>query len=84
VDRTEVAVTAEPGKAARPGQHLLLIESMNMEHDVAAPADAEVKIVRLLPGLIDLVCARQCLLAPIGAYWRLLAPIGATEPARGA
>ncbi len=41
---------AEPGTAVRKGDTLLVIESMKLEHSLAAAHDATVKAVLVAPG----------------------------------
>jgi geranyl-CoA carboxylase alpha subunit len=45
-----IAVMAEPGAAVRKGDTLLVIESMKLEHSLAAAHDATVKAVLVAPG----------------------------------
>jgi 3-methylcrotonyl-CoA carboxylase alpha subunit/geranyl-CoA carboxylase alpha subunit len=45
-----IAVMAEPGTAVRKGDTLLVIESMKLEHSLAAAHDATVKAVLVAPG----------------------------------
>jgi len=48
-----LAVLAEPGRLVEPGQPLLILEAMKMEHAVAAPRRGKVVAFRVAPG--DLV-----------------------------
>ncbi|MCJ0761918.1 acetyl/propionyl/methylcrotonyl-CoA carboxylase subunit alpha [Variovorax terrae] len=45
-----IAVAAEPGATVRKGDTLLVIESMKLEHSLAAAQDATVKAVLVAPG----------------------------------
>jgi 3-methylcrotonyl-CoA carboxylase alpha subunit/geranyl-CoA carboxylase alpha subunit len=45
-----IAVQARPGQAVKKGEPLLVIESMKLEHALAAPRDAVVRSVQVEPG----------------------------------
>jgi len=47
---TIVSVDVKPGDAVRPGQQLLVIESMKMEHVIAAEEGGEVLEITVAPG----------------------------------
>jgi len=43
-------VHVRPGQRVRRGDHLLVLEAMKMENDIASPADGTVKAILAAPG----------------------------------
>jgi geranyl-CoA carboxylase alpha subunit len=45
-----IAIKAEPGGRVAKGEPLVILESMKLEHALAAPRDAQVRAIHLAPG----------------------------------
>ena len=45
-----IAIKAQPGGRVAKGEPLVILESMKLEHALAAPRDAQVRAIHLVPG----------------------------------
>jgi biotin carboxyl carrier protein len=53
-------IHVKPGQKVRRGDHLLVLEAMKMENDIAAPIDGTIKAIPAAPG--QMVAKRQVLI----------------------